>query len=171
MKLFTVGHSTATLDAFTQALQQAGIELLVDVRSKPRSRLAHFDQHPLQTAVEETGIRYRFLGDRLGGMPQDPAILSRWRQGRLDPVIITHLRESDAWQDGLSELVRLIRSGGGTAVCIMCSERDPNECHRKAIALDACELIEGLELEHLSVDSQDPLGEIGVQEVLRQLSA
>lgn len=166
MKLYTIGHSTATMPAFIEALLEAGVEVLVDVRSKPRSRLAHFDQHPLQTAVEEAGMRYRFLGDRLGGMPQDPAVASRWRQGRLDPVIIAHLRETDVWQDGLSELTRLVRSGGGTAVCIMCSERDPNECHRKAIALDARELVDGLEIENLSVDSHVPLGEIGVQEVL-----
>jgi len=165
MRLFTVGHSTATLDQLIETLRANDVQVLVDVRSKPRSRLPHFDQYPLQSAVEEAGLRYRFMGDRLGGVPRDPAVRQRWQQGRLDPVIIAHLRGSDEWADGIDELRRLITSGGGTDVCIMCSEADANECHRKAVALDVAEAVSGLEIVHLSM-SKTAAGEVGVQEVL-----
>ena len=137
MRLFTIGHSTATLQQLVDVLRDHDVDVLVDVRSKPRSRLAHFDQVPLRTAVEDAGIRYRFLGDRLGGVPQDPEMQRRWRQGHLDPVIVAHLRSTDEWTDGIGELARLVTAGGGSNVCIICSEGDPNECHRKAVALDA----------------------------------
>jgi uncharacterized protein (DUF488 family) len=166
MKIFTVGHSVCELGEFVEALQAAGVEVVVDVRSKPRSRVPHFDQYPLQTAIEEAGMRYRFLGDRLGGVPRDPAVAARWRQGKLDDVIVAHLRSTDEWQDGLAEVVKLARGGGGAAVCIMCSEADPNECHRKAVALDLAEALgDGAEVENIGVRKAVP-GEVGVQETL-----
>ena len=165
MILFTLGHSTAELADLINVLRKNDVHLVADVRSKPRSRLPHFDQYPLQTAIEEAGIRYRFLGDRLGGVPSDPRVAARWRQGHLDPVIIAHLRSTEEWSDGLGELARLMQSGGGTRVCVLCSEGDPNECHRKAVALDAAELVPGTEVVHLSI-SKTPPREVGVQEVL-----
>jgi hypothetical protein len=119
----------------------------------------------VQTAVEDAGIRYRFAGGRLGGVPHDPEIQRRWRQGHLDPLIVSHLRSTDEWTDGIAELVRLIAANGGTNVCVMCSEGDPNECHRKAVALDAAAALPGLEVSHLSILKAAP-SEIGVQEVL-----
>ena len=164
MILYTAGHSTAELAEFAGLMKEHDIELVVDVRSKPRSRLAHFDQVPLEEALDAAGVRYRFLGDRLGGVPQDPEVRARWRQGHLDPVIVAHLRSTDEWRDGLDELTKLITRMTSSA-CIMCSEADPNECHRSAVALDAAELLPGLEVAHLAVRKTAP-SEVGVQEVL-----
>lgn len=164
MRLYTIGHSTATLQSLVDTLVGAGISVLVDVRSKPRSRLQHFDYAPLEAAVEAAGMRYRFLGHKLGGMPREAAVAERWRQGKLDDVIVAHLRQTDEWHDGLLEVTRLVR-GEPDGVCIMCSEANPDECHRKAIALDLTGLMPGLELVHLSIHKPAP-SDIGVQEVL-----
>jgi uncharacterized protein (DUF488 family) len=163
MIVYTVGHSTATLEDLLAVLQEHAVEILVDVRSKPRSRLAHFDLAALQASVEEAGVRYRFVGDRLGGIPRDPRISARWRQGKLDPIIIDHLRKSEEWRDGIDELAALVRRG--SVVCIMCSEADPDECHRKAVALDTAAVVDAAQITHLAVNHQAP-GEVGVQEVL-----
>ncbi len=165
MNVYTAGHSIVTLDDFVALLVDHGVEVAVDVRSKPRSRPPHFDQVPLQTAIEAAGLRYRFLGDRLGGVPRDPAIAARWRQGHLDPIIVDHLRSTDEWTDGITEIARIARGGGGTAVCVICSEADPNECHRKAVALDLAEALGDATIVHLSVNKRAPT-EVGVQEVL-----
>lgn len=151
MILYTAGHSTASLEDFVAMMTEHAIDVVVDVRSKPRSRLAHFDQIPLQAAIEEAQMAYRFLGDRLGGVPQDPAVRARWQQGRLDAVIVAHLRSTDEWHDGIAELTKLIAGGGGRAVCVVCAERDANECHRKAVAEDAAGVTEGLDVVHLVV--------------------
>ncbi len=165
MNLYTIGHSVVELAALIDTMMAHGVELVADVRSKPRSRLPQFDQNPLQTAIEQAGMRYRFLGERLGGVPQDPEIARRWKQGHLDAIIVGHLRSTDEWTDGLAEVVRMMRVGGGTAVCLLCSEGDPNECHRKAIALDVAELVDDVKVVHLSVAKTAPT-EVGVQEVL-----
>ena len=161
MNIYTAGHSTATLAQFIDLLKRNDIDVIVDVRSKPRSRLAHFDQAPLQDAVEAAGMAYRFAGDRLGGVPRDPRVQARWKQGRLDPVIIAHLRTTDEWTDGIAEVARLARARN---VCLVCSEADPAECHRTAVALDAAEGI-GATVTHLRV-SGAASGEVGVQEVM-----
>jgi len=165
MTLYTIGHSVVELSSLIATLTEHGVDLVADVRSKPRSRLPHFDQNPLQTAIEAAGMRYRFLGDRLGGVPQDAEVARLWRQGHLNPIIVAHLRSTDEWTDGLAEVVRLMRSGGGTAVCLLCSEADPNECHRKAVALDVAELVADTEIVHLAVARVVP-AEVGVQEVM-----
>jgi uncharacterized protein (DUF488 family) len=162
--LYTAGHSNAELADFISLMREHDIELVVDVRSKPRSRLAHFDLAPLQDALEEAGIQYEHYGDRLGGVPHDPDVRARWRQGHLDPVIIAALRASDEWLDGLQQLASRLSRLDGPA-CIMCSEADPNECHRSAVALDVAELLPGFQLEHLSIRKTAPR-EVGVQEVL-----
>lgn len=164
MNLYTAGHSTATPEDFVALMTEHAIDVVVDVRSKPRSRLAHFDQIPFQAGLEEAGVSYRFLGDRLGGVPQDPGVRARWQQGRLDAAIVAHLRTSDEWHDGIAELTRLIAGGGGRTVCVVCSEADANECHRKAVALDAAEVIAGIKILHLAVNGATRT-EIGVQEI------
>jgi uncharacterized protein (DUF488 family) len=165
MILYTVGHSVVALQTLIDTLTSGGVELVADVRSKPRSRLPQFNQNPLQTAIEQAGMRYRFLGDRLGGVPQDPEVARRWKQGHLDSIIVAHLRSTDEWTDGIAEVVRLMRSGGGTTVCLLCSEGDPNECHRTAIALDVAEAAGEIEVAHLSAGKMAPT-DVGVQEVL-----
>jgi uncharacterized protein (DUF488 family) len=163
MSIYTAGHSTSSLEEFVALLQENGVEVVCDVRSKPRSRLPHFDRMPIEQAIEAAGMRYRFVGDRLGGVPRDRSVASRWRQGHLDPVIIDHLRSTDDWTDGVAELAKLVR--GGTSVCVICSEADPNECHRKAVALDVAEAAGDAAIIHLAVNRQAPK-EVGVQEVL-----
>jgi len=165
VKLYTAGHSTHELRDFVDMLNAYDVEVVADVRSKPRSRLPHFDQVPLQEALEDAGISYRQLGDRLGGMPRDPRVADRWRQGHLDASIVAHLRSTEEWQDGISELTGVISRRGGTNVCIICSEADANECHRKAVALDAAAALPGLEIVHIAVHGKAPR-EVGVQEVM-----
>ncbi len=163
MKVYTCGHSNADLVAFVGLLAKHGVEVVADVRSNPRSRLPHFDLVPLQEAIEAAGMSYRFMGDRLGGVPRDPRIAARWRQGRLDPIIVDHLRSTEEWSDGIAELAHVARRGA--AVCVICSEADPSECHRKAVALDLAEALGGAEIVHLAISKAAP-GEVGVQEVL-----
>ena len=162
MNIYTAGHSLSSIEQFIELLSRHDIEVVVDVRSKPRSRLAHFDQAPLQDAVEAAGMTYRFVGDRLGGVPRDPRVQARWKQGRLDPAIVAHLRSTDEWSDGISEVSRLVRAGRN--LCLVCSEADAAECHRSAVALDAAEAT-GATVTHLRVSGVGPT-EVGVQEVM-----
>src|SRR5438309_7690881 len=65
--LFTIGHSTRTLQELTDALQAHSIQTLVDIRSIPMSRrLPHFNREALEKTLPEAGIRYVWMKE-LGG--------------------------------------------------------------------------------------------------------
>ncbi len=71
-KLYTIGHSATQFPTFLAMLRRWEVSVLVDVRSKPQSlRFPHFDQVELERAVREEGISYVFLGEELGGRPED----------------------------------------------------------------------------------------------------
>ena len=71
---FTLGHSNHDLSDWLALLRQHGIEVVVDTRSSPYSKyVPHFDKELMQRSLEETGVRYLFLGAELGGRPANPA--------------------------------------------------------------------------------------------------
>lgn len=109
MPLFSVGHSNHPFERFRALLEAASIDRLVDVRSRPASRFSpQFNRKALESALAAAGIEYRFAGAALGG--RDPISVS-------DPAFVAALRE-------VLELAR------ERAVALMCSERDPERCHR-----------------------------------------
>ena len=109
MPLFSIGHSNHPAADFVALLQQAGIEVLVDVRSRPASRFCPwFNRKALEAALAAAGIGYRFAGEALGGK---------------DAVSVADPRFTRA----MGELLEL---AGERAVAMMCSEREPARCHR-----------------------------------------
>ena len=121
--VWTIGHSRAPFERFVELLRYAGIEVLADVRSIPYSRHApHAARERLGPALTAQGIRYVFLGDQLGGRPSDPKVLDA--EGRPD---YGKMAATDRFRAGLETLLDLARSN---RTCIMCSEEDPNHCHR-----------------------------------------
>ena len=122
-KLFTIGHSAAQISTFLAALKQWEVDLLVDVRSRPQShRFPHFDQIELEAALRMTGFRYLFLGEELGGRPEDPKAY-----GSDGIVDYNKWRASRAFQAGLE---RVLKESAGHDLVLMCAEEDPLNCHR-----------------------------------------
>jgi uncharacterized protein (DUF488 family) len=164
VKLFTLGYGNHNIDTVLELLVEQEITRLVDVRSRPTSRQIEFSRNQLQGLLSGRGIDYSFLGDKLGGIPDDPEIRREWKQGELSNRVVSHLRSTAKWQAGLAEVHRLLTVGDG-GVCILCSESNPDECHRKAIALDLVARIPNLKLTHLRVGARAPT-ELGLQQTL-----
>ena len=72
---FTIGHSTRSIPEFVELLREVQIELVVDVRTVPRSRTnPQFNQNTLQTTLFEFGIHYEHIA-QLGGLrPKSSAL-------------------------------------------------------------------------------------------------
>lgn len=69
-RVFTIGHSKHDPGHVVDLLTQHAIDVVVDVRSVPRSGYSpQFNQAPLMRLLAEQGIKYLFLGDQLGGVP------------------------------------------------------------------------------------------------------
>ena len=122
--LYTVGHSTHPIEEFVALLQKHGVTCLADVRSQPYSRWnPHFNREQLARALALAGIVYQFLGDTLGGRP-DQADL--YDPGSERPNY-RRQRETPLYRQGLSALEALAHA---QPTAMMCSEGDPDECHR-----------------------------------------
>ncbi|MCH7607120.1 MAG: DUF488 domain-containing protein [Chloroflexi bacterium] len=122
----TIGHSNHSLGDFLTLLKKHRADLLVDVRSHPRSKYANqFDSPGLGEALEQAGIRYLYLGDELGGRPRDSHYYDS-----AGYVLYGKLAQSDDFFRGL---VRLRGELPRHRVAIMCSEEDPTNCHRRLL--------------------------------------
>jgi uncharacterized protein (DUF488 family) len=122
-RLFSIGHSIHDLAFFIGLLRRAGVTAVADVRSQPFSkRCPHFSRRELKRALRADDIAYAFLGDRLGGRPEELSLYSA--TGRVD---YERVRATETFQAGLDALLDLLDS---FAVAMLCSEPDPLACHR-----------------------------------------
>ena len=128
--MFTIGHSTLPIDIFIRALKENGVELLVDVRTIPRSRHnPQFGTEELSASLHTADIAYRWM-QSLGGLrhARKDSINMGWRntsfRGYADYM------QTDAFAEALEDLIVLDRK---SKAAIMCSEAVPWRCHRSLI--------------------------------------
>jgi len=141
--LFTIGHSSHTLEAFVGLLRRHAISAVADVRSAPYSRYCpHFNKDALARSLRESGIGYVFLGRKLGGRSDDP---SCYRNGRAD---YAQLARQGAFREGIE---RLRNGAADHRIAIMCAEREPLECHRALLVSPALDK-EGTAVGHIHAD-------------------
>lgn len=127
--VFTIGHSTHTLQGFVGLLHRHGVTAVADVRSAPFSRLnPQFNKEALERSLEAHGIRYVFLGRELGARPDDPWC---YENGR---VQYSRLSGTELFKKGLE---RVMRGRRNYRIALMCAEREPLECHRTLLVARA----------------------------------
>ena len=121
--LCTVGHSNLEFPQFAKLLEDAQVALVVDVRSRPYSgRFPQFSQPGFERLLKDRGISYLFLGEELGGRPDDPDV---YRSSGV--VDYRSRRRSYGFQAGLERVSRELEL---RSLALMCAEEDPLECHR-----------------------------------------
>jgi len=129
--LWTIGHSTRSIDEFLALLNAHRVDQLVDVRTVPRSgHNPQFNQDNLSTKLMDSGLVYSHM-PRLGGLrkPTKDSFNTGWRnesfRGYADYM------QTDEFWNALDELMAESRSRHTT---IMCAEAVPWRCHRSLIA-------------------------------------
>lgn len=130
--LYTIGHSTRTLDEFISVLKTHKIETLVDIRTFPMSRrLPHFNRESLEKALPAAGIRYVWIKS-LGGYRKkirddSPNTALRHRSFR---NYADHMLTPE-FEHAIHELVRLAET---SRTAYMCAERVWFHCHRMLVS-------------------------------------
>lgn len=139
-EVYTVGHSTHSIDRFIDLLLRNQIQVIVDVRSSPFSKFnPQFNRKELQESLRQEGIRYLFLGKELGARSDDPTCYVA------DKVQYDRLAKTALFQSGLD---RVIEGSNKFRVALMCAEKDPLDCHRTILV--ARELVrKGLAVTHI----------------------
>ncbi len=128
--IFTVGHSTRSLDDFVELLRHYGIDCLVDVRTIRRSRHnPQFNRETLEVGLLGQRIAYRHL-QGLGGLRHSRAGSSNtgWRNASFRGF--ADYMQTPEFAVALDELIELAQ---GKTTAIMCAEAVPWRCHRSLI--------------------------------------
>jgi len=155
-RIFTIGHSTRSLEEFVDLLSHHGVTALVDVRTVPASRrMPHFAKAALERSLPLDGVGYVHMPE-LGGLrkPKPDSINTGWRnvsfRGYADYM------QTDEFWAGVDRLLSLpIRPGRfatgspspASGEGIMCAEAVPWRCHRSLVA-DAL-TVRGVEVRHI----------------------
>jgi uncharacterized protein (DUF488 family) len=150
--LLTIGHSTRPIVEFIDILRAHGVELLVDVRTLPKSRYnPQFNRENLPASLAASGIDYRHLPG-LGGLrhPRKDSTNTGWRNDSFRGY--ADYMQTPEFEQSLDELLVL---AADRKVAIMCAESVPWRCHRSMIA-DAL-TARAIEVRHiLSAAKADP---------------
>lgn len=143
--IFTVGHSTRSLEELVEILEAFGVDVLVDIRTYPRSRRnPQFNTDTLPSALASAGLGYAHIPE-LGGRRRthDGSPNTAWRnasfRGYADHML------TPEFEQGLEKLHALTAEG---TVALMCAEAVPWRCHRSLVA-DAL-TARGARVQHLT---------------------
>jgi len=143
--IFTIGHSTRTIDEFTELLTAHDITQLVDIRTIPKSRHnPQYGQELLAASLEQAGIHYVYL-KALGGLRSGAkdSINDAWRNASFRAY--ADYMQTPEFAQGIAELLELAEK---RVTAIMCAEAVPWRCHRSLVSdallvrgVPSCEII------------------------------
>jgi uncharacterized protein (DUF488 family) len=130
--LYTIGHSTRTLDELISTLKAHSIQTLVDIRSFPMSRrFPHFNRESLQEALPQAGINYvwlKELGGRRKKIREDSPNVELRSPGFRNYADYMLTPE---FEQGMRELLKLAEH---SRTAYMCAERVYFRCHRMLVS-------------------------------------
>ncbi len=143
--IYTIGHSNLSSKEFVGTLLVKKIEILVDVRAYPNSKLhPQFNQEDLRFLLNSKKIQYNWAGRQLGGKRKSlkssrhTAIESEGFRAYADHM------ESSLFQNSAKQLISLSTKGN---LAVMCAEKSPDQCHR--FYLSDYLLLNGAEVTHI----------------------
>lgn len=121
-RLLTIGYSGLNIAGFVDLLRDNAVDVVCDVRSTPFSRYKpDFSRGPLKKHLNAAGLKYLFMGEQLGARPKDRGC---YEAGQ---ATYDRIAKTEPFKDGITR----VRSGiEEHTLALVCSERDPIECHR-----------------------------------------
>jgi uncharacterized protein (DUF488 family) len=129
--IWTIGHSTRSIEDFIEMLKSFGIGVLVDIRHYPGSRrYPHFNSEALAQSLSQQDMRYIHLID-LGGRrkPVAGSVNTRWRNDAFRGY--ADYMETDVFHKAADELQSIALA---QPTAYMCSEAVWWSCHRSLVS-------------------------------------
>ena len=124
-RIFTIGYEGATQPELIAALEEAGVERVIDVRAVPLSRKPGFSKNVLAAGLKEAGIDHVHL--KALGTP--PAGREAARKGRLEEMKRIYAVQLET-PEAAAETAQMIAMAEQAPSVLLCFERNPAQCHR-----------------------------------------
>jgi uncharacterized protein (DUF488 family) len=141
--IYTVGHSTHTIEKFLDLLEKNGVTAIADVRSSPFCRhTPQFNKDTLSAELKKHGIAYVFVGKELGARSDDA---SCYEGGK---VRFACLANTSTFKNGIE---RVLNGAQKYRVALMCAEKEPLDCHRTLLVSRELEKL-GVSIVHILPD-------------------
>jgi uncharacterized protein (DUF488 family) len=148
--VFTIGHSTHPLDLFVSILRSFDIDLVVDIRTVPRSRHnPQFNKETLPAGLARHGIGYLHMAG-LGGLrkARPDSLNQGWHNASFRGF--ADYMQTVEFRSNLNELIDMRVEHD---LVLMCAEVLPWRCHRSLVA-DAL-LVRGVQVHHILKEGKD----------------
>lgn len=146
MRLYTIGFTQKSAQQFFELLQQNGVQCLVDIRLHPGGQLSGF--------AKQADLRYfldRLIGcdyQHLSVLAPDEEFLVQYRR---DHDWSRYAECFEALMDERDVPQILDRSAfERTVICLLCSEAQPERCHRRLVAERLARAWPAVEIVHLT---------------------
>ena len=144
-RIYTIGHSNHGIESFISLLKLASIDMIVDVRSAPFSKMyPHFNRNTLEAVLKDKEIGYLFLGDLIGGRSR---YKSDYENGQ---VVYSRLADKDEYK---ATIKRVFDGSAKFIIALMCSEKEPLDCHRTLLVSQSLTEL-GAQIAHIHADGQ-----------------
>lgn len=140
--IFTIGHSAHELETFLGLLKRHGVTAVADLRSQPFSRVPYYNRDALAPALKRAGIRYVSLGRELGARRDEPECYVKGQ------AVYERVAQLPVFREGI---VRLLKGTERYTIALMCTEKEPLDCHRTVLV---CRHLRssGLHIRHILAD-------------------
>ncbi|MBI5911870.1 MAG: DUF488 domain-containing protein [Betaproteobacteria bacterium] len=145
MKLFTIGFTKKSAEAFFTKLQQAGVKRLVDVRLNNVSQLAGFAKKDDLRYFTKTICHIDYVHESALAPTKD--ILDAYRKNKGDWSVYERQFLDLMTKRRIEETVPREKLDGG---CLLCSEDKPHHCHRRLVAEYLRDKWGNVEIQHLT---------------------
>jgi uncharacterized protein (DUF488 family) len=130
--VYTIGHSTRTLDELVSALKAHGIRTLVDIRSFPMSRrMPHFNRESLGAELPKQGISYVWMKE-LGGRRKK--IRNDSPNTGLRNDSFRNYADYMLTDEFAQAVAKLLEISSQVNISVMCAERMYFQCHRMLVS-------------------------------------
>lgn len=135
-ELFTIGHSQHSINYFLSLLNKYRIDYLLDVRSTPYSKYAvQYNKENISRDLSFANVKYTFMGKYFGARLQNMELYHS--EGYLD---FEKVRELQDFKKGIENVILGLKQGH--RIALMCTEKEPIDCHRAILVARAFELQE-----------------------------
>jgi len=142
--VYTIGYSNHSYKYFLELLTKYKIDTIIDVRSSPYSqRNPEFNKPLLTKLLKESKIHYIFMGQELGARRNEKDLYTN------DVVDFQKVYKNDKFISGIERIKLGLNKG--YIIAIMCSEKNPVDCHRTIMVARYLDVL-GINVSHILAD-------------------